>query len=127
MCGSMLYSVRAAILSLHQANSANQQEFMQDTERQSANVGSDDEDVFLEREFFRTIHEKSLPHARTHGIDPPLFQRSRHTSPSSVANTSPNLSRQASPFSDAASSRRYFQHPLRPMIDAQTREIVDEK
>ncbi|KAL2649517.1 hypothetical protein R1flu_017645 [Riccia fluitans] len=115
------------IISLHQANLANQREFMQDTERQSANAVSNNEDVFLKREFSRTIHERSLPHARTDGIDPSLSQRSTHTAPSSVANTSPNLSRQASPFSDAASSRWYFQQPLRPMFNAKKCEIVDEK
>ncbi|KAL2610700.1 hypothetical protein R1flu_029273 [Riccia fluitans] len=99
---------------------------MQDIERQTAKVGSDDEDVFLTREFSRTIYERSLPHATTDGIDPPLSQSSAHASPSSVGNRSTNSSRKASPFSDAASSRRYFQQPLRPMFDVEKYEIADQ-
>ncbi|KAL2624258.1 hypothetical protein R1flu_008503 [Riccia fluitans] len=88
-----------------------------------ANAGSDDEDVFLERQFSRTIYERSLPHATIDGIDPPLSQPSTHASPSSVANRSANSSRQASPFSDVASSRSSFQQPLRPMFDVEKYEI----
>ncbi|KAL2629001.1 hypothetical protein R1flu_013687 [Riccia fluitans] len=92
------YSVKAAIISLHQANLANQREFMQDIEYQSMNAGSDNEDVFLQREFSQTIHGRNLPHARTNGIDPPLSQPSAHALPLSVANTLANLSRQAFHF-----------------------------
>ncbi|KAL2635178.1 hypothetical protein R1flu_006657 [Riccia fluitans] len=52
VCGSVPYSMRAMIILLHQANLANQREFMQDTERQTANAGSDDEDVFSRERVF---------------------------------------------------------------------------